>query len=405
MAKYLNVCNLYIFLWCIYNLQGMMYQSSSIISKLVLVLVLLISLYYTVVTRIRYKLPTLLKVIDVLLIVFSVYGVGLILSGEKLFLRELYSYVANFDYLKNIYISFLPIYAFYAFTREDQISIKTIVWWLPIFIAITIWRFYYQQELMVESVVESGYIDKEEFTNNTGYVFLSMFPLVFLFRNKTILQLLITILLGAFIIMSFKRGAIMIFVISLIWLLVTMLKSASLFKKLWVTILSIVVLCAAWLWVDDFYSNSDYFQDRMEQTADGNASGRETSYNTLIDYLLNNTSLFKLFFGAGAWATLKVSDNYAHNDWLEIAVNQGLLGIVLYAVYWIVFVRTWFKSRRVCSTAISNALGCILLIYLMKTMYSMSYDAMSMFTTLCYGYCLAIYSNNLQNEKNNMLLR
>ena len=38
--------------------------------------------------------------------------------------------------------------------------------------------------------------------------------------------------------------------------------------------------------------------------------------------------------------------NFAHNDWLEILTNQGLVGVVIYGFYWVCFMLTC-RSRYI----------------------------------------------------------
>jgi hypothetical protein len=111
----------------------------------------------------------------------------------------------------------------------------------------------------------------------------------------------------------------------------------------------------------------------------------------------------QFLFGRGAWATLKVSDNFAHNDWLELGVNQGGVGVCLYVMYWIAFYTT---AKGLGNGTVRNATMYVMLISFLMTMFSMSYDNMSIYATIVIGYCMANYKNEeAQYAKNNMLYR
>ena len=119
MRQYLNKCNLYILLWVLYSLQGTLYASGSIISQGILAILLLWSIYYCFVVNTKYysrELPSFIKAVNIFLIMATIYGVVLILSGKVLYITEGdIIKTSNFDYLKTIYISLLPIYSFFEF--------------------------------------------------------------------------------------------------------------------------------------------------------------------------------------------------------------------------------------------------------------------------------------------------
>ena len=56
---------------------------------------------------------------------------------------------------------------------------------------------------------------------------------------------------------------------------------------------------------------------------EGGSSGRDELLTNSLDYYLNNESIIQQIFGLGANGTLSVAGNGAHNDWVELLVNQG----------------------------------------------------------------------------------
>ena len=390
MSKHLNICNIYIFLWCLYSLQGVLYAKGSIISQAILLVLLLISLYYTVQTIFKTEMPPYLKAAGWLLAMFTVYGMILILSKEQLYVRgDDIGLVSNKDYLKNIYSSFLPIYTFFVFAKQGLLTESLLRKWMPIFLVIVIAAFFRtQNEQLAEA--EELLSNKEEFTNNTGYIFLSMIPLL-LFVKKPILQYLLLLVCVVFIIAAMKRGAIIICAISLIPFFLWTLKGLSFGKKLLISTLIVASAFAIIYYISYMLDTSEYFQNRLDQTLEGDASGRDENYLQLLKQIFYFATPLQFLFGIGAWGTLKVADNFAHNDWLELGVNQGVLGVVSYVIYWIAFYIT-ARGIKYNNTA-RYALMLIILIYFTKTMFSMSYDSMPIYATIVIGYCLANYSN------------
>ncbi len=171
-----------------------------------------------------------------------------------------------------------------------------------------------------------------------------------------------------------------------------------------VLLLIIGNILALFYYVSYMLDTSELFNVRLESTLEGNASNRESMYPHLLRQIFYYATPLQFLFGRGAWGTLKVSDNVAHNDWLEIGVNQGMLGIVVYIAYWIAF---YVSAKRMQDNKrIYNVLMLSMLILFVKTLFSMSYDNMPIYATMCIGYCMANYkNNNAQYAKNNMLYR
>jgi O-Antigen ligase. len=89
--------------------------------------------------------------------------------------------------------------------------------------------------------------------------------------------------------------------------------------------------------------NSSYFLSRLEDTLDGDASGRGALYSNAYQ-IWASSSFSQFFFGHGFDATLKLMRIHAHSDWLELLVDYGVLGV---AIYLALFVSLIFQVKRV----------------------------------------------------------
>lgn len=132
MGRLFNIFNIYTGLWCVYYLQGILYTSGSIISQGVLALILVISFYYICYAYFYYKLSCYFNVLSLLLIIFTIYGVILLIEG-RVFVLNFYDVASNKDYLKAIYMSLFPVYPFYVFTRKGMITEKKLQFWAILF--------------------------------------------------------------------------------------------------------------------------------------------------------------------------------------------------------------------------------------------------------------------------------
>lgn len=390
MVSCFDKTTIYILGWCLYACQGILLPKGSFLSQLLLFLMLFVSLYYSYVANIRYRLPTYFLGLNLLVAMFTIYGVYLMIQynpADYIVKRD------SFIYLKTIYKSLLPIYAFYVFFKEKKVDEKKLYVWIFILVAFTsVEYFQNQKEQMVRAIILG--FNATEFTNNIGYLFLPLIPACVFLYKKPLIQYVILGYCVAFILMGMKRGAIVIGLICLMWFSWNNVKKANLRKKLGILSLSFFLCIVAFLFIQKQMNENLYFQKRVEQTLEGNSSGRDKLYGAFLDYFVDKATPLQFAFGSGADATLKVSFNYAHNDWLEIAVNQGVLGIMLYMLYWFLF------AKECMSKSYSNqeklALQLLLIIYFMQTLFSMSYNFMSTSATFILGYCLAQEKKNEQ---------
>lgn len=386
MNNNFSLSNIYILLWCMYKLQGILYASGGIISQGILAILLAISLYYVFVVNITMKTPSAIKALNVFIIMLTLYGLIFWASGKIIIMEHTGQPIGAMGYLKSIYMSLLPIYAFYAFTYKGILNETSIRRWFFIFLAIVTASYFRAEREALQMAMMEGSM-QEEFTNNTGYTFLSLMPLLFFFSKNRTIQYLALAYIMAFIIMGMKRGAIIIGAIVVLWFFYQTLKSAPRKTRYKIVLLSAAIIVATSFYVGNMLETSEYFQHRIEQTQEGSMSGRDVIFSQLSSYFFNETSAGQFYLGGGANHTVAVAGNYAHNDWLELAVNQGCLGILVYLIYWICMYKTWRKSKP--NPVIYSSLGALCITFFLSTFFSMSYGGMPIYATLCLGYCLA----------------
>lgn len=377
--------NIYISLWIVYSLQGTLYTSGGMISRLLLVVLMLVSLYYFCYANLKYKLPTPLRILSILVIAWSFYGVFPILFGTG---RTAFP-VLSYSYLRAIYISLLPIYCFYVFFKQRSLDEKNIkVWFFFFLVTATFNYFRYQTNALTDS-------SDEEITNNVGYVFLSLLPLLPLFGRKPIIQYGLLAICFYFILVGFKRGAILIGVLCAGWMISRTLRSKQLggrklSRRRFLLILMVFVTIGLGVYlIRDLLASSDYFKYRLEMTLEGSSSRRDLLYTFFFNHFIHETNLMRFLFGNGAYGTIQLYFNYAHNDWLEIAIDNGLIVLILYAAFWISLIAMLFKGKRGTTTTLM--LGMFIIIYFIRTMISMSYNSITLYAACALGYALAYY--------------
>ena len=379
----------YFTLWCLYSLQGPLYPTGSIIAKILLLILLVWSIVvmFKVNMHERNK-PQFFSALNTFLLVTTMYGVLLILSGQELYITEIdYIKTSNTDYLKQIYISLLPIFVFYYYTKKGYVSPRNILLFILVLLLINIICFFHTRAQSMILAIQNGR-NVDGVTLNVGYKFLALFPLILLYNRKPFYQYIVAIVTLLFVILCMKRGAILIAVFCFLYFIYNTLRSSKGKNKFIVTFMAIMALLATIFLVTNLLNTSDYFVQRIQQTLDGDASNREDVYSTLLHHFFSEHNFFRFMFGNGANATLKVGMNYAHNDWLELAINQGVVGLLLYVWYYIALFVDYIKIKKF-NKNYANVLMMALIVMFASSMFSMSYASLDRAMAIALGFVLA----------------
>lgn len=380
MIKSSAILHIYTLLWSIYFLQGTVFSHyGGGIAQMILVVLLLFSIYCFFYVNINYNINSYLKALNYLVVMFTVYGVIRIINGDIVVFSNLREAIP-FYYLKNVYISLLPIYVYYLLAKIGVLNKNYLQIYLLFFL------FLVSLSYIDNYMNASKSAESEEITNNMGIRFMTLIPMLFFLEKRRLLQYAALVYILTFVVMGMKRGAILLAVVLTIYFLYHSLKEASQKEKLYLLLLSIVAIILIGMVVADLMESSTYFNRRVQQTIEGDASGRDSIYATLWYAFLENDSLFHCLLGFGAHSTISIAGTYAHNDWLELLINNGLLGILLYAWYWRKFAS--LKNKIEEETA-QCAVVAYCITFFMLSLYSMSYDAMDIFSTMGLGYCVA----------------
>lgn len=374
---------LYLAVACLYFLRLDYFSGSSIIVRGSFVLFFGLSFFYCIKANHEYRSASL-RAINTLLVLVSLYGLILMILGSDWTWKRP---TPPSIYLIYYYESLLPIYAFYYFSRAGLISAKWVRYSAILFFIFTFASYSaYEAKALMNS-------DAEEITNNAGYLFLSLVPLMAFFKERPLLQYLGLGIITFFVISGMKRGAILLCGVSLLFFILASLRNLKGAQKILIVILSAVLFYFVVHYIEYMLMNSAYFNKRLEATMAGQ-TGRDSLFTSYMDFYFERTNFFTMIFGSGAFAGLRYIGMGAHNDWLELLIEMGIIGIVVYLLYWINYYKIWKNSRRCCPEEVVMAFGLICLIYFGKSFWSQSITRMSIMGTFILGYCIGIYENN-----------
>ena len=388
MFKRINQCDVYVGLWCIYMLQGVLYQPG-IVNRILQLIMLLFGLI--AILRSMFQSTggsSILKAAFVLIIMYTIYGSINIMFGDSLTPSNHYSY-GRYVYLQAALNSLAPIFLFYYSAMDGKLTNDRIRIYLPILIVICILLYYKNESIKLLDT------NKDGMTNNIGYMFITLIPFLFFYSKKPILQHLLMGIILLYVFMGMKRGAILIATITSVVLLYANVKNSSRWMKVLFTILSITVVVGISKYIDYMMDNSSYFMERFEQTMDGNSSNRDIIYRSLWNALSLESSPFYFYFGRGADSTVKVIGTFAHQYWLETFCNNGLIGVIILFYFFYTFGKNTWKSRYYFPRMMFYSFVTLFITILSKTFFSMSIKALELSESMLLGY-FAFELHNLE---------
>ena len=358
-----NPCNLYVILWLLGYIQNM-YLNSSSLSMVFYIPFTLMTIYYIAETIFKYRTKGVINAMIFFFLFLCIYGVGLLMYDDavgqdpKSFLMMLFS-------------SLGPIFPFYVFTKQGHLTEQKLKVFFCAFLLVAIMEYFaYEQKAASLMLVSTSEYD--EITNNTTYYFVALLPFVFLFNQKPILQYLLIACILGFVVSGMKRGAILISSLLLVWFVIRTMHNSSTKKRLWVICLLLLFLFIGIHFVENLYNTSDYFQMRMEDTMEGKSSGRDRLYSTYWNHYINNDNIFQFLFGEGAFHTVNILNLKAHNDWLELLIDCGLCGVIIYFIYWNSFFR--LLQRNKVNPLYYSIIGACFLYTLIRTFFSREFN-------------------------------
>ena len=255
--------------------------------------------------------------------------------------------------------------------------------------------------LSMMSVIDVGI---GETTNNIGYMFVCLLPFIYLLNDKT-KQLILLLISVVFVILSAKRGAILIeFIFLLYYSYNTYLKGKISFGRIlmFAALFGVVALIGYKIML-----SNDYIYDKFIQTKEGYSSGRDTLAEDIIGYVLGpESSLFSLFFGSGIGTSVNVAGNWAHNDWLEFISMSGLIGVFIYLKF---YFSMWRIKRHIYLDQYGLIFNSAAIMLLVMSIFSMAVlvstkTSYSLMILMGYGYGKLTFKGKVRHLHSKKLL-
>ncbi len=369
---------------CILNAVKDILDFADSIASLLSVILVFISIINLINVHYRKRIPTFIRGLDILLLVISICGFSDIIQGRSVFIHG--GYLASYNFLLTHWLSILPIYSFYYYAWRGDIGFKQLRISFILFFIVCLLSFA-NNMLNVQALLH-----KDDIVNNSAYSFLPLIPLLYLTKIKNLHKIMLLFILVSIVLAGMKRGAILIAAILFIIYFFSFIKDVSRKQRKAIVFVGILLLIIAAYSVYQFYLSNQFFQSRVEDTLEGKTSGRDKIYSAYWDYFMTNTDSMEFMFGHGGFATVELFGQYAHNDWIEIAINNGVIGLIAFVLFWLLACVEWLAQKDKIR---KKAFFGILTILFLETLFSMSISAITSSAALSIGYCIGNINNRV----------
>ena len=175
-----------------------------------------------------------------------------------------------------------------------------------------------------------------------SYFCLMMMPFILLLKGKRRTILFFVVIVA--ILLSAKRTGSIALIVSFMLYILSRAKGFD--KKIGAIFLIVFLTIAIWILFSLFFS--EYFElliGRFESISEDKGSGRGDLFLMVWELILKSDTL-ELIFGHGYNSVVEVLEYSAHNDFLEVMYDQGIIGLGLYVCIYISLIRTIKKIKE-----------------------------------------------------------
>lgn len=227
------------------------------------------------------------------------------------------------------------VFCFYFGDIVSQCSISVKEFFLRtsfvgITLLIAVFLFYYYSK---------GFLENQK-SSDTVFCLIVYIPLLFLFDGKKIIKIVAIAFFGVICFLSLKRSIVL--GLSIFMIVFFLLEGNKKIITKWYFWLIVIAVIFVGSYVSDTIGNS--LDARFHEETGG--SGRDLIYTNILRHF-SNSEFFELLFGHGFMSVVKINGALAHNDFLQLLYDGGLIAIVFYLSMWFYFLSFVIKNWRI----------------------------------------------------------
>lgn len=379
-------CYLLLILLLLYNLMYVVApEGGSLLMQGSIILVLLISIIYFFKTLVhKHKAENRLF--------FRAWTAFLLLNIVGFIFTAEYTNRKDYGMFLGILVTFLTFYPFYYFSRLGLLTSKKLIWFFIALIPIVIYGFYSTQAEIISSRTNGN----SNVVNNMAYFFVRLMPFVFLIRKHKMFSIISMMVLMIFVIKGSKRGALIIGAITLLMYFYSLLKTHDKRKRIQGYMMVFPAIVILGFSAYRFVTENQFLINRLSDMTEGDASERDVLYSVIFHSWFSIQNFDNFLFGYGFGGSRMITGGlFAHNDWLEIVSNFGLLGGGLYLI--LMFAGFKFSLNKKLKLDKKILMRTIMVAWFCTSLISMWYMNIQGYTnTILLAYLIGNKSNSLE---------
>lgn len=200
--------------------------------------------------------------------------------------------------------------------------------------------------------------------DNSVFFILTLLPLIFLLPLKIKYIFLFFAICAAFY--SFKRSATLytaLIILVSIYFDFYYHKNASFLKTI---VLPCILMIGLYVGIEYLNNATEGFLfDRFQNISEDKGSGRLDIWDNVIDRFSYNSIEYKII-GSGFNAVNKIFPLSAHNDFLEMLYDYGIIGLVIYLSFVLLMIKSAFKSKILGDNYFQASIILLIIFFIMS---------------------------------------
>lgn len=357
-----------IFLFILYYLQGVLYPEGCLVSQASIILFLLIGLIYYGKTVLYVHKPFF---VTVWLVFYFIQAVTFLFSPKEVFgtVYEAIGRVSTLEQFKGISAFSFSFFVGYVCARKfGKVSENLLLYMGLAFFSLAFIRYFHTLNSLLST------LKVDSVTNNGGYFIVGAIPfLPFVIKRNRVVGFVLLIVSILLVMFAAKRGAIVCMLGAVFCSVFFYLKTNK--ASIRTIFLSAILLVSFTVLIYYAYESNEWLMARMEFMEDNGIGGRGIAYPILLGHWYNDTNFWTMMFGNGSAQTVAVWGNFAHNDWLELLIDNGLVGVLLYLIIFVGIIRFIYYSSLPPVWRLAGYLS--ILIWFLQSIFSMGYTSIS----------------------------
>ena len=271
--------NVYVALLLVFNLFDAVMGSGPVLTLCRYTILIWSFAYYIKTVANFLREPAIVKALTVFYLSLAIYGIIVLVEGKNFHALE--NPIVPINYLYKTSWSLLPIFGFYNFAKKGLLTKQFMLKWVYACVVVATISYYFG---MLQSLARHE--GEEEATNNGGYIIISLLPMFIFLKDRSKQQYLL--LAGALLLafLSMKRGAILGGLVAVAVYFWYLFRNSKKSRKLQILVVLMVAASGVFYVFDRLSTTSEYFQERLDDTMEGDSNGRDFIQGFLIDYYM-----------------------------------------------------------------------------------------------------------------------